>query len=89
MSNKSYKRYRQYRATRQQYKMDQIAFPIVVMLIIAFFTKYKTFILALIILFVIGKILSFLSYGRKGAADEVTPSEEPASNESFASEIPA
>ncbi len=36
----SYRRYRQYRANRQQYKVDQIAAPIVMLLILGFLTKY-------------------------------------------------
>lgn len=36
----SYRRYREYQANRQQFKMDQIAAPVVMMLIIGFLTKY-------------------------------------------------
>lgn len=36
----SYRRYKQYRANQHQYKVDQVAAPIAVMLIIGFITKY-------------------------------------------------
>lgn len=39
-SNVSYRRYRQYRANKQQYKVDQVAAPIVVVIIIGILTKY-------------------------------------------------
>ena len=45
----SYRRYRTYRANRQQYKMDQVAAPIAMMLIIGFLTKYGWVILGCII----------------------------------------
>ena len=47
----SYKRYRQYQANRQQYKVDQIAAPIVMILILGFFTKYWVIIATAIIVF--------------------------------------
>jgi len=45
----SYRRYRQYRANRQQYKVDQIAAPIVMMFIIGFVTEYWWIIITLLL----------------------------------------
>lgn len=55
MSN-SYKKYKEYRENRHRYKVEQVAFPIAMMLIIGFVTKFKWLIL-LIILVVIGKVI--------------------------------
>ena len=40
MSDKSYKRYKQYRANRYQYEVDQIAFPVGIVLIGALLIQY-------------------------------------------------
>ncbi len=46
--NSSYRRYRQYRANRQQYRVDQITAPIVMMFILGFVTKYWWIVVAVI-----------------------------------------
>lgn len=48
----SYRSYRQYRANRYQYKVDQITAPIVMMFIIGFITEYWWEIIIAILLFV-------------------------------------
>ena len=40
MSDKSYKRYKQYRANRYQYEVDQIAFPMGIILIGVLLIQY-------------------------------------------------
>lgn len=50
----SYRRYREYRADRYQYKVDQVTSPIVMMLIIGFITDYWWVIMAgVVILFLV------------------------------------
>jgi len=51
----SYRRYRKYQENRYRYKMDQIAAPIAMMLIIGFVTKYWWIIVAIILVTVIVK----------------------------------
>lgn len=51
----SYKRYRKYRENQHQYKVDQIAAPIAMMLIIGFVTNYWWLIVAVIIGFIVLK----------------------------------
>lgn len=68
MSDKSYKRYRQYKANQHQYKMDQIAFPIFMMLVIGIFTKYGHIIIPLLIVFVVYRIVNF--FKRKQTSKE-------------------
>lgn len=55
----SYRRYRQYRANRYQYKIDQVTAPIVMMFIIGFITDYWWIIIAVIM------ILLFIRFGKK------------------------
>lgn len=45
----SYKRYKQYQANRQQYKVDQLAVPIVIVLILGFVTDYGWIVPAILI----------------------------------------
>lgn len=52
-SDASYRRYAQYRANRQQYKVDQVAAPIVAMIFIGIFTKYIGLIIVASVLVVI------------------------------------
>lgn len=52
----SYRRYREYQANRHQFKMEQIAAPIAMMLIIGFLTKYGWLIIAAIIVFAVVKV---------------------------------
>lgn len=59
MSNKSdasYRRYVQYRANRQQFKMDQIAAPIVAMIFIGFITKFWWLFAAIVISLIVKRI---------------------------------
>ena len=48
MSDKSYKRYKQYRANRYQYEVDQIVFPVGVILIGALLIQYWKVIIGVI-----------------------------------------
>ena len=61
MSNKSYRRYRQYKSNQHQYKMDQIVLPIFMMLLIGLFTKFGYIIIPLLIIFIIAKITEFFN----------------------------
>ncbi len=63
----SYRRYRQYRANRQQYKVDQIATPIAMMLVWGFVTKYWWVIV--ITLLVVCVIKRSKTYGKEKAGD--------------------
>ena len=58
-NDKSYKRYRQYRANRYQYEVDQIAFPIGLILISALVMKYQK-VIAGIALLVLCLIIYFV-----------------------------
>ena len=51
MSDKSYKRYRQYRANRYQYEFDQIAFPVGVIIALALFFQYWKIIVSIAVVF--------------------------------------
>lgn len=55
MSN-SYEKYKKYRENQHRYKVEQVAFPIAMMLIIGFVTRFKWLIL-LFVLAVIGKVI--------------------------------
>ena len=59
MSNKSdasYRRYVQYRANRQQFKMDQIAAPIVAIIFIGIITKFWWLFVAIVISVIVKRI---------------------------------
>lgn len=55
--NSSYRRYKQYRANQHRYKVDQVAAPIAMMLIIGFITKYWWLLVALIVVLLMLKYL--------------------------------
>lgn len=64
----SYNRYRQYQANRRQYKMDQIAAPIVMMLILGFVTEYWVIIVTVTIAVL---VLKFKKNSKKKKSTEV------------------
>lgn len=53
----SYRRYRQYRVNQHRYKVDQVAAPIAMMLIIAFVTEYWWVLVTLFVIAVLFKCL--------------------------------
>ena len=87
MSDKSYRKYRQYKGNQYKYKVDQVALPIFMMLLIGIFTKFGKIIFPLLGAFIIWKIVQFFDKNRKKSentdtADTITvipaskPSEE-------------
>lgn len=52
----SYRKYREYQANRHQFKMEQVAAPIVMMLIIGFLTKYGWVVAGGIIILLVWKL---------------------------------
>lgn len=52
----SYRKYREYQANRHQFKMEQVAAPIVMMLIIGFLTKYGWVVAGGIIVLLVWKL---------------------------------
>lgn len=63
----SYRRYRQYRASCQQYSVDQVAVPIVMMLLISFVTKYWWVIVTILVVVCVIKCSE--AYGKKRDRD--------------------
>ena len=52
----SYKRYREYQANRHQFKVEQVAAPIAMMLIIGFLTEYGWVVVGGIVILVMMKL---------------------------------
>lgn len=71
-SNASYRRYAQYRANRQQYKVDQVAAPIVAMIFIGIFTKYiGLIIIASVLVAIVCVIVSGIISSKSKEIEEV------------------
>lgn len=51
----SYRHYREYQGNRYQYKMEQITVPIVMMIVIGFFTKYYWIIIVGVVMVIVVK----------------------------------
>jgi hypothetical protein len=52
-SNSSYQRYKQYRTNRHTFKVEQIAFPIAMLILIGFITKFWTIVICLLVICII------------------------------------
>lgn len=74
----SYRRYREYQANRQQYRVDQVAAPIAMMLIIGFLTKYGWVIFGCIIMGVVMRLCKRNSVAniKKNDVEEILEIEE-------------
>jgi hypothetical protein len=61
----SYKRYREYQANRHQFKVEQVAAPIAMMLIIGFLTEYGWVVVGGIVILVMMKLRKKFSVSNK------------------------
>lgn len=61
----SYKRYREYQANRHQFKVEQVAAPIAMMLIIGFLTEYGLVVIGGIVILVLMKLWKKFSVSNK------------------------
>lgn len=74
----SYRRYREYQANRHQFKMEQVAAPIAMILIIGFWSKYYWVVIGCIALFAIVKLCNKFSVSNisKDVVDDTVRTEE-------------